>query len=184
MLEDEESYNETTWQLEIVDILLLLYPKYIAVFREVPVNADDLTTKSLDYLFVDANGHVDVVEIKQPFDHAIMTKGKYRDNYIPLRELSGTVMQIEKYIYYLNRWGKRGEKFLIDKYKDELPKGFKIHITNPKGFIIMGRENNLTKEQKQDFEVVKRKYKNVIDILSYDDLLNRLKLTIKQIKLR
>ena len=88
MLEDEECYNETTWQLEIVDILLLLYPKYIAVFREVPVNADDLTTKSLDYLFVDANGHVDVVEIKQPFDHAIMTKGKYRDNYIPLRELS------------------------------------------------------------------------------------------------
>ncbi len=184
MLEDEKNYNETTWQLEIIDILLLLYPKYIAVFREVPINADDLTTKSLDYLFVDANGHVDVVEIKQPFDHAIMTKGKYRDNYVPLRELSGTVMQIEKYIYYLNRWGRRGENFLNTKYKDELPKGFKIHITNPKGFIIMGRENNLTNEQKHDFEVVKRKYKNIIDILSYDDLLNRLKLTIKQIKLR
>ena len=80
--------------------------------------------------------------------------------------------------------GKRGENLLITKYKDELPQGFKIHITNPKGFIIMGRENNLTNEQKHDFEVVKRKYKNVIDILSYDDLLNRLKLTIKQIKLR
>ena len=184
MLEDENNYNETTWQKEIVDILLLLYPKYIAVFREVPVNADDLTTKSLDYLFVDANGHVDVVEIKQPFDHAIMTKGKYRDNYIPLRELSGTVMQIEKYIYYLNRWGKRGEKFLTDKYKDKLPKKFKIHIVNPKGFIIMGRENNLSVAQKHDFEVVKRKYKNVIDILSYDDLLQRLRFAIEQIKLR
>lgn len=183
MLDDEENYNESTWQVEIVDILLLLYPKYIAVFREVPISADDLKEKFLDYLFVDANGHVDVVEIKQPFNHTIMTKGKYRDNYIPLRELSGTVMQIEKYIYFLNRWAKTGEKKLTEKYKDKLPKGFEIHITNPKGFIIMGRENNLTIEQKHDFEVVKRKYKNVIDILSYDDLLNRLKLTIEQIKL-
>jgi hypothetical protein len=182
MLDDEDNYNETTWQKEIVDILLLLYPKYIAVFKEVPVKADDVKEKSLDYLFVDANGHVDVVEIKQPFDHAIMTKGKYRDNYIPLRELSGTVMQLEKYIYYLNRWAKRGEKYLTEKYKDQLPIDFEIHITNPKGFIIMGRDNNLSKEQKNDFEIVKRKYKNVIDILSYDDLLNRLRLSIEQIK--
>lgn len=184
MLEDENNYNETRWQVEIVDILLLLYPKYIAVFREVPVNADDIKVKSLDYLFVDANGHVDIVEIKQPFDQSIMTKGMYRDNYIPLRELSGTVMQLEKYIYYLNRWGKRGEKLLTEKYQNELPKNFDIHITNPKGFIIMGRENNLSKAQKNDFEVVKRKYKNVIDILSYDDLLQRLKFSIEQIKLR
>jgi len=184
MLDDENNFNETQWQSEIIDILLLLYPKYIAVFKEVPVNADDIKVKSLDYLFVDANGHIDIVEIKQPFEHAIMTKGTYRDNYIPLRELSGTVMQLEKYIYYLNRWGKRGEKLLTEKYQNELPKNFNIHITNPKGFIIMGRENNLSKAQKNDFEVVKRKYKNVIDILSYDDLLQRLKFTIEQIKLR
>ena len=93
-------------------------------------------------------------------------------------------MQLEKYIYYLNRWAKRGEKYLTKKYKNRLPKDFGIHITNPKGFIVIGRENNLTKEQKNDFEVVKRKYKNVIDILSYDDLLNRLRLSIEQIKLQ
>jgi hypothetical protein len=184
MLDDEENYNEISWQKEIIDILLLLYPKYITVFSEVPISADGLKQKRLDYLFVDANGHVDIVEIKKPFEQAIMTKNKYRDNFIPLRELSGTVMQIEKYIYFLNRWAKAGEKKLTQKYKEKLPKDFEIHITNPKGFIIMGRENNLTKEQKNDFEVVKRKYKNVIDILSYDDLLNRLKFAIEQIKLR
>jgi len=184
MLDDEDNYNETSWQAEIIDILLLLYPKYIAVFREVSVSTDTTGKKFLDYLFVDANGHIDIVEIKQPFDHAIMTKGKYRDNYIPLRELSGTVMQLEKYIYFLNRWGKRGENNLTKTYKDQLPKHFKVHITNPKGLIIMGRENNLSKAQKNDFEVVKRKYKNVIDILSYDDLLQRLKFSIEQIKLR
>ena len=38
----------------------------------------------------------------------------------------------------------------------------------------MGREDRLTEDQKKDFEIIKRKYKNVIDILTYDDLLRRL----------
>lgn len=96
-----------------------------------------------------------------------MTSGLYRDNYIPLRKLSGTVMQIEKYIYYLNRWSEEGEKTLTAKYKNELPEGFEIKITNPSGIIILSRELNLTTEQKRDFEVIKRKYKNIVDIITY-----------------
>lgn len=182
MLDNENSYSEIQWQKEILQIILLLYPKYISVFREVPINADDIREKYLDFLLVDANGHIDIIEIKKPFDNSIVTTGLYRDNHIPLRELSGTVMQIEKYIYYLNRWSLRGEKYLTDKYKSELPDKFKISITNPSALIIMGREKNLTVAQKKDFEVVKRKYKNVVDIITYDNLLNRLKFTIEQIK--
>jgi hypothetical protein len=182
MLNDENNYSEHQWQKEILDIILLLYPKYILVFTEVPVKADDIKQKYLDFLLIDANGNTDIIEIKKPFENAIMTKGLYRDNYIPLRELSGTVMQIEKYIYYLNRWSIKGEKYLTEKYKDKLPDDFDIKITNPSGMIIMGRENKLSKEQRQDFEVVKRKYKNVIDIITYDNLIDRLKYTINQIQ--
>ncbi len=182
MLDQEDSYSENQWQSEILQIILLLYPKYIFVFTQVPVNADDIKEKYLDFLLVDANGHVDLIEIKKPFDNAIVTSGLYRDNHIPLRELSGSIMQIEKYIYYLNRWSIKGEKHLTDKYKSQLPQGFEINITNPNAIIIMGREKGLTFAQKKDFEVVKRKYKNVIDIITYDNLLDRLKFTIEQIK--
>jgi hypothetical protein len=182
MLSRENSYSETQWQKEILQIILLLYPKYIFVLTEVPINADDVKEKYLDFLLVDANGHVDIIEIKKPFDNSIVTSGLYRDNHIPLRELSGTVMQIEKYIYYLNRWSIRGEKYLTEKYENKLPKGFEISITNPSAFIIMGREKDLTTAQKRDFEVVKRKYKNVVDIITYDNLLDRLNFTIEQIK--
>jgi hypothetical protein len=133
-------------------------------------------------LLVDSTGNVDVVEIKRPFDNCIVTKNTYRDNYIPLRELSGTVMQIEKYIFYLNKWGKRGEDFLTNKYKEKLSDDFKIKITNPSGIIVMGRENGLSNIQLEDFEVIKRKYKNIIDIITYDDLLKRLEFTIDQLK--
>jgi hypothetical protein len=91
-------------------------------------------------------------------------------------------MQIEKNIFYLNKWGKKGEDELTKRYQDRLPTKFKIEITNPKGIIIMGRENNLTTAQKKDFEIIKRKYSNIIDIITYDDLINRLEVTISKFR--
>lgn len=183
MLQNEDKYNENQWQDEILQIILLLYPKYIQVFKEAPVRDSYYSTKrSLDFLLVDSSGNIDIIEIKRPFDNSIVSKNQYRDNYIPLRELSGTIMQIEKYIFNLNRWGKKGEEFLTKKYKDQLPDGFQIRITNPNGIIIMGRENMLNLVQKQDFEVIKRKYKNIVDIITYDDLLRRFRFTTEQIK--
>ncbi len=181
MLNDEVSYSETQWQEELLQMILLLHPKYIHVFKEAPVrDTYNNTNRNIDYLLVDSSGNTDIIEIKKPFNKCIVTNRTYRDNYIPLRELSGTVMQIEKYIYYLNKWGKKGEEKLTEYYKDELADGFKIKITNPSGIIIMGRTKGLSRDQIQDFEVIKRKYKNVIDIITYDDLVDRLKFTIQQ----
>lgn len=180
MLDDEVSYSERQWQEEILQIVLLLYPKYIHVFKEAPVrDAYSQKDRSIDLLLVDSTGNIDIIEIKKPFDKCIVTDRTYRDNYIPLRELSGTVMQIEKYIFYLNKWGKKGEDKLTSHYREQLANGFSIKVTNPGAIIIMGRENELSEEQRQDFEVIKRKYKNVIDIITYDDLLWRLDSTIR-----
>lgn len=183
MLNTELTYSETQWQLGILQIILLLYPKYIRVFNEVLVR-DTYTNRNrrLDFLLVDSSGNTDIIEIKKPFDQCIMTNNQYRDNFVPRRDLSGTVMQIEKYIYYLNKWGPTGEELLTEKYKSELPEGFKIKITNPGGIIIMGRDSNLSKDQRQDFEVVRRKFRNVVDIITYDDLLRRLNFTLEQLK--
>jgi hypothetical protein len=182
MLKQQESYNELQWQDEIIQIIRLLYPKYIYAFKNVQVKRRNQSNLFLDILLVDSGGYVDILEIKKPFDSAIITHSTYRDNHIPYRELSGTIMQIEKYIYYLNRWGPNGEDHLTAKFPDRLPASFEIKLTNPGGLVIMGRDNRMTPAQKQDFEVVKRKYKNVLDILTYDELLRRLKFTIDLLK--
>lgn len=181
MLSDEASYSEAQWQEELLQIVLLLYPKYIYVFKEAPVrDTYNNTNRSIDYLLIDSSGNTDIIEIKKPFDRCIVTERTYRENHIPLRELSGTVMQIEKYIFYLNKWGKKGEEKLTKHYKDDIADGFQIRITNPSGIIIMGRKKGMSIAQQQDFEVIKRKYKNVIDVITYDDLLQRLEFTIAQ----
>lgn len=180
MLASERGYSENQWQKEILQIILLLFPKYIFSFTEGPVRTD--VNRRVDFLLVDAGGNIDILEIKKPHDILILSNREYRNNYIPQRELSGTIMQVEKYIYHLNRWAYKGEKELTEKYKKELPGGFSLKITNPAGMIIMGRDNELNAEQKLDFEVVRRKYKNLIDILTYDDLIRRLEFTINSLR--
>ncbi|KTG16740.1 MULTISPECIES: Shedu immune nuclease family protein [unclassified Guyparkeria] len=185
MLNQEQTYSEKQWQKEIIQIILLLYPKYLYVFSESPVK-DFYKNKnrSIDYLLVDSSGYTDIIEIKKPFDKSIITERTYRDNHIPLRELTGTIMQIEKYIFHLNKWGIKGEQKLTERFRSELPKDFQIKITNPGAIIIMGRTKGMSNEQNQDFEIIRRKFKNVIDILTYDDLIDRLKFTIAQWKKR
>jgi hypothetical protein len=184
MLVSVDEYSENQWQNEILQVIQLLYPKYIKAFREAPV-WDSLARKNrnVDFLLMDASGYVDAVEIKKPFTECIVTSNRYRDNHVPMRELSGTVMQLEKYLYHLNRWGEAGENRLNDRYKVELPSGVNIKIVNPSGMIIMGRDNRLTPDQKNDFEVIRRKYRNIVEIMTYDDILQRLK-TIREQFLR
>ena len=46
----------------------------------------------------------------------------------------------------------------------------------------MGRDNDLTDQQKADFEVFRRQNKSVVDGVTYDDLLRRLGRMLKQLK--
>jgi hypothetical protein len=91
-----------------------------------------------------------------------------------MRELSGTIMQLEKYLYHLNRWGQTGEERLNERYASKLPGSIRIKIVNPSGMIIMGRDSAFTSDQRTDFEVIRRKYRHVVEIMTYDDLHRRL----------
>lgn len=183
MLQDENEYSESTWQEGIKDILLLVYPQYLKAFREAPIHDSwQGKPRKVDFLLVDSSGMVDILEIKKPFNMSVVTARTYRDNYIPLRELSGSVMQVEKYLFHLTRSGVSGEKKLNDRFGQELPPNLKIKVTNPRGILLIGRDNNLSSDQLFDFEVIRRKYKNIVDIITYDDLLRRLGATMVQLR--
>jgi hypothetical protein len=179
------SRSEGDWQKMIINFLLLIFPKYVAVLSNVKVvDAYSVpgSTKDrfIDLALVDAGGAIDVIEVKKPFDDGLLARRPYRDNYIPAKELSGSIMQAEKYLFHLSKWGLAGEKALTQRYAAKLPPNMGIRITNPKAMIIVGRDQQsngapaLNPSQQLDLEIIKRKYANVIDILTYDDLLRRL----------
>jgi hypothetical protein len=184
-LRDGTTRSEGDWQKMILNFLLLIFPKYVAVLANVKV-ADGYSTpgatkdRFIDLALIDAAGNIDIIEIKKPFDDALMGGTPYRDNYIPTKELSGSIMQAEKYLFHLSKWGLAGEKALTQRYVTKLPPNMRIRITSPKAMIILGRDRRpnglpaLDASQQLDLEIIKRKYANMIDILTYDDLLRRL----------
>lgn len=179
MLKDAESYSEAEWQVSVADLFLLIFPQYVSVLRNVHVresysDGSKLTDRYIDMMLVGANGCVDIIEIKKPFERSLVSKSQYRANHVPVRKLSGAIMQAEKYLFYLNKSGKTGENEIAMKHAGELPPGLEIKIANPKAIILSGRDSNLTDQEKFDFEFIRRGYSSVVDVISYDDLLRRL----------
>lgn len=180
LLGEYEAIDEKQWQSKIHNILQLLYPKYICCAREIKFHGIGKHDKQPDFLLVDANGFVDVLEIKKA-DITVLTK--YRNNYVASREVSGAIHQIEKYIYCLNSSDK-AKYDVSSKLTPMLPSGVEIQVVNPQGILILGRSNEFNKQQQQDFELIKRQYKHVADIMTYDDLAMRLKNIISAIEKR
>ncbi len=179
MLKDSDSYSEHDWQTIIIEFVLLLFPKYVAVIKEMEIkdyytNPPKVLSRRVDFGLIDANGNVDIIEIKKPFKDVLLYKRRYRDNYTPKKDLSGTIMQVEKYIFHLNKWGVAGEKKLNEKYHTIIPTDMKIKVINPKAMIIMGRDNEFRDDQRFDFSIIKKQTTNIIDFMTYDDLLKRL----------
>ena len=189
MLNDLDAYSEDDWQKLMLDFLLLIFPKYVAVLETLHIKdyytvPGKITPRYIDLTLVDASGNIDIIEIKKPFTNSLLSSSKYRDNYTPKKELSGSVMQVEKYLFHLNKWGVEGEKQINAKRSSELPSGMKIKVTNPKAMLILGRDNDFAADQKFDFEIIKRKYVNIVDIMTYDDLLQRLENIIAKFKVK
>lgn len=139
MLKKSDAYSEHDWQKLIAGFLLLLFPKYIAVLKNLQIkdfysDPSKVKNRFIDLTMVDANGTIDIIEIKKPFANCLLSRHKYRDSHTPRIELTGSVMQVEKYIFHLKKWGRDGEKEILKKHK----------------------------------------YANIVDVMTYDDLLRRL----------
>lgn len=174
LLNQADGISEHIWQEQVHGLLRLLYPKYIAGIREVEIKGVDRHDKRPDFLLVDANGYIDILEIKKPSVQLLTKQSSYRNNYVPVRDLAGAVQQIEKYIYCLNAWGKDGEQELQKKLSSKLPAAVTPKIVNPQGILLLGRSDQFNCQQKDDFELIKRQYKHIAEIMTYDDLIQRI----------
>ncbi len=194
-LANAAGYTEKDWQQLIIKVILLLFPKYVAVLENVMV-ADFYSkpgtrkNKFIDICLIDAGGSIDVIEIKKPIDDVLLSRALYRGNHVPTKELSGTIMQAEKYLFHLSKWGVDGERQLTSRYAHLLPAEMRIRVTNPKAMILLGRDKRadgtsaLEDHEQFDLEVIKRKFSNMMDILTYDDLLRRLENIIASLSRR
>lgn len=175
---------ESNWQKIIAEIIRLIYPQYVICLREVEIATDDRHKKKPDFIMVDASGYADVIEIKSPQVSCMVSSSQYRYNYVADHEMAGAIVQIEKYLYCMNRDARKAAEKIGERIRQEYKQDMDVKVINPRGILILGRSNSLTKEQKDDLELIKRQYKNVVDIMSYDDLVARFENIIWQLRVR
>ena len=180
---NDTGHSEKYWQTKICSILQLIYPKYILYKREMQFKGIDDYDKQPDFVLVDANGFIDILEIKKPNIQILTKEASYRNNYVPVRNLSGSVQQIEKYLYCLNRLDPDKDVFFLT-LQESLPQNVKPIALNPQGILLLGRSNQFNDQQRNDFELIKRQYKHITDIMTYDDLVIRLENIVNSLKLR
>lgn len=183
LLNQSEAISEKEWQKEVFNIICLVYPQYIFSVREPVIDGIDKHGKRPDFILVDANGFIDVLEKKKPEVKILTSSPSYRNNYIPIRELVGATVQIEKYILYLNNMNPK-DNTLCNELKKHLPSSVRPQIVAPKGLLLLGRSNEFDEQKKRDFEVIKRQYKHIVDIMTYDDLMQRLDNIISGLQIR
>lgn len=188
---DEEgwrAHDERYWQKRLLAVLPALYPQYVAAIKE--KGLIDLVSKKgrpvnrrLDYLMIEASGNVDIAELKAPVPkERLIRKRKYRGNYVPAAELAGAIEQVEKYLYHLNHLGAEGERKFSEECKrklvegggPELPEDLQLRCIDPHGIIIMGHAD-FDEDEQRDFDIIRRQYAHVVDIVTYDDLRDRLR---------
>lgn len=180
LLSEGEVCVESMWQQRVHNILQLLYPQYILCDREISFSGVDGNNKRPDFIMVDANGFIDVMEIKKPTVEILSRQPSYRNNYVPSREFSGTVQQIEKYIFCLTVLNREKDVF-FRKLQERLPDGILPQVVNPKGILLLGRSENFNEQQTRDFELIRRQYKSIADIMTYDDLVQRFERIIQSL---
>ena len=100
-------------------------------------------------------------------------KQKYAD-YEDLKEKAG------KYEVLKNSSKTEAEKTadqiadLQKQLEDKIPGSVTPKVVKPQGILLLGRSKDFNHQQKTDFELIKRQYKHIAEIMTYDDLLQRI----------
>lgn len=163
--------SESKWGKFLSKNLFLIDSKYIKAIPELNLVLGG--SRKVDFGLVDTQGFLDIYEIKLPSTRLLESQPDH-GNYIWNKEAIKAIVQVEKYLSHANR--KAGD--LKDDIKRE--KSISLDVVSPRAYIIMGTTQQLdTDEKRTDFRMLKNQFKN-IEIILYDELLERLKNQMKR----
>lgn len=167
-LEDEmdKSHPESWWQTFIKANILLMQQGYIKALEKLNVAIGD--TKFPDFCLVTHDSYLDILEIKKP-DTPLLKLDPSRGNYYFDPAMSKAVSQTENYIEQVTSKAADIRSYLLDKEKID------IKAVRPRGIILAGDARTFSDaKQRDDFRLLSQGIKN-ITVLTYDELLTRLK---------
>ena len=158
--------NEHKWGAFLRRNLFLVESRYIHIIEQLNVVLGG--TRKVDFGLVDTAGFLDLFEIKVPHTKLLAARPD-RGNYYWNGDAVKALVQAEKYLY--NADGRR-DSLAKDITRE---KKIDVKVVRPRAVVIMGTNAQLDSlEKEEDFRVLRQSLKN-IEVILYDELLERLK---------
>ncbi len=166
--------SESKWGKFLEGNLFLIDSKYIYPFPQLNLVLGG--TRKVDFGLVDIQGYLDLFEIKKPETKLLSDKKDGRGNYVWSTQAIEAIVQAEKYLYHAERKGPT----LKEDIKRE--REIDLDVIRPRAYVVMGSSEQLDNSaKKEDFRILKNQFKN-IEIILYDELLERIKNQIKSVE--
>lgn len=158
--------SEQKWGEFLQKHLYLLDSKYVHVIGQLNVVLGG--QRNVDFGMVDSQGYLDLFEIKKPTT-ALLARSVDRGNYYWSTDTVKAIAQAEKYLFN----AERKAASLAEDIRRE--KKISVAVVRPRAVLVIGNSSQLDSEEKEtDFRVLRMALKNV-EIVTYDELLQRLK---------
>jgi hypothetical protein len=159
--------SEHRWGEYLRRNLFLIDARYIDAVPQLNVQLGG--TRTADFGLIDSQGYLDIFEIKLPTT-TLLARRPDRGNYYWSTDATKALVQAEKYLYN----AERKAPSLVEDIKRE--KGLAVDVIRPRALLLIGQNAQLDSDnKKEDFRVLRQSLKN-IEVILYDELLDRLKL--------
>lgn len=169
-----KSISESQWGKFLESNIFLIDSKYIYSLQQLNLVLGG--TRKVDFGLVDIQGYLDLFEIKKPETKLLSEKKDGRGNYVWSNQALEAIVQAEKYLYHAERKGSA----LKEDIKRE--REIDLDVIRPRAYVIIGNSSQLDNpSKKDDFRILKNQFKN-IEIILYDELLERIKNQKKSIE--
>lgn len=156
---------EEKWCEFLKKYLFLLDSRYVEAIPK--LNVVLASSREVDFGLIDAQEYLDIFEVKRPGTRLLSEKTD-RGNYYWHKDAIKAIVQAEK--YYYNAEGKKAD--LANDIKREIHRTVKV--TRPRVIVLIGSTSQLDNDnKKEDFRVLRMSLKNV-EVVPYDELLERL----------
>lgn len=161
-----QNHNEAKWANFLKRNLFLIDSKYVNAIPQ--LNVVLAGSRKVDFGLIDSQGYLDIFEIKKPSTKLLASKPD-RGNYYWSTEAVKALVQAEKYLFN----AERKAPGLTEDIKKE--KGLQVEVVKPRAVVIVGKGRQLDNSKKtNDFRVLRQSLKN-IEVVLYDELLQRIK---------
>lgn len=161
-----DRHSEADWGRFLRRNLFLVESRYVHILDR--LNVVTAGSREVDFGLVDTHGFLDIFEIKKP-DTPLLSGTTDRGNHYWSSDATKAITQAEKYLYRAEQRAATLQQDIRRELNTE------VQVTRPRTLLIMGNSAQLDSAEKvEDLRVLRMAFKN-IEIILYDELLDRLK---------